>query len=462
MQSRQSKIAETVSTKSEKEKRAKRLNQHSPEPSRRGAPLGFHADILTLQREAGNHAVSQLLQRLSDPNSLDQSSTLTVEVGSVHTHRGPAADAHARAEGAAAYTQGRDVYLSQEVDLADDLGQRVLAHELAHVVQQSRGQAGETTAGQASLEREANNLAGLGVQGAIQPGAAVPGTVQRITEEELMSEWRRLHPRRKLPQKTAAPGELSTIDEGADRADREAYRAWRDERLSQLRAEAASLVRPWSEADEARRRASAAAPEMQSTVPMPPTVQPETSPSETAQHARSEVFDFVPVADPSRRSATFIPVAPAAQPTRPLPVPTEDWATEPNKKTPEERVKETHEARTPLRKKGQQQPALQEFYSEYDRAIDEGLQELHLIPGVRLGWLLGELATGETASGRAIDREQKFKEASLEAILTLSSVIGPEEAFRLAYAVQLGEEIISTKIHTRYQDPETRTRFDRR
>src|ERR1017187_7759218 len=52
---------------------------------------------------------------------------------------------------------------------------------------------------------------------------------------------------------------------------------------------------------------------------------------------------------------------------------------------------------------------------------------LDIVPGAKLGRLLAELTTGEKASGLQVERTEKAKEALVEAILTGSLVIGPEE-----------------------------------
>jgi len=57
----------------------------------------------------------------------------------VRIHADPAAGASARALGAAAYTVGRDIVVDRHhADLDADSGRHLLAHELAHVVQQER------------------------------------------------------------------------------------------------------------------------------------------------------------------------------------------------------------------------------------------------------------------------------------------------------------------------------------
>jgi hypothetical protein len=88
-------------------------------------------------------------------------------------------------------------------------GRRLLAHELAHTVQQVQG-------------------------------TAVSDLVRRMTadeakelqDEEFEREWRKNHPRPR--PKPARPGEVAQVDEEAEHADREAFKAWSEERRRQL------------------------------------------------------------------------------------------------------------------------------------------------------------------------------------------------------------------------------------
>jgi hypothetical protein len=149
-------------------------------------------------------------------------------VEAVQIHSGLYAEERAHAHGAAAYATGSEVYLGRGVDPTTDLGQRVLAHELTHVVQQERGRAGMPLASPASLESEASEVSGVGIAGASSgTGAAWPGSVQK---------WRRLHPRMATTPTSASQGGLSTVDEKADRAEREAHTAWREKRVQQAEA----------------------------------------------------------------------------------------------------------------------------------------------------------------------------------------------------------------------------------
>ena len=86
------------------------------------------------------------------------------DFGAVRIHAGPSAAASAHAMGAAAYTLGRDIVFGagrwQPQRMA---GQRLLAHELAHVLQQSRG--GPASADAAGAEARADAAANQLLQG---------------------------------------------------------------------------------------------------------------------------------------------------------------------------------------------------------------------------------------------------------------------------------------------------------
>lgn len=76
------------------------------------------------------------------PQSLrdDAQRRFGVDFGAVRIHAGPAAASSAQARGAAAYALGRDiVFGTDRWQPRQAAGQRLLTHELAHVVQQSQG-----------------------------------------------------------------------------------------------------------------------------------------------------------------------------------------------------------------------------------------------------------------------------------------------------------------------------------
>jgi hypothetical protein len=121
--------------------------------------------ILHLQRTAGNAAVSRMLDDEPASPVLDvvgkgggrplepetrtfMESRLGQDFGDVRLHTDGAAGESARAINAQAYTVGSDiVFQSGRYEPQTPTGQRVLAHELTHVVQQRSGPVDGTPAG---------------------------------------------------------------------------------------------------------------------------------------------------------------------------------------------------------------------------------------------------------------------------------------------------------------------------
>ena len=91
------------------------------------------AQILALQRSAGNAAVSRILGSRASAASLLGSAAAVVRL-----HRGPDADQRLAARpDALAVTEGTDIHLSAKAPpLESASGRLLLAHEAAHVVQQ--------------------------------------------------------------------------------------------------------------------------------------------------------------------------------------------------------------------------------------------------------------------------------------------------------------------------------------
>ena len=109
--------------------------------SARLTPSGLPPELL----EAGNTAVSQLLSGLRSGRPLDQTvrnemeQAFGADFSEVRIHDD--ADARARASeiSADAFAHGEDIYLSDEASSAGTVeGKSLIAHELAHVVQQRR------------------------------------------------------------------------------------------------------------------------------------------------------------------------------------------------------------------------------------------------------------------------------------------------------------------------------------
>ena len=121
------------------------------------------AAMLRLQREAGNGAVSELVEEQRSPvhdvissggSSLepavrtDMESRLGHDFGDVRVHTDAPAHASAASVGAHAYTTGNHVVFQRDAyDPSSNAGRTTLAHELTHVVQQRSGPVAGTPAG---------------------------------------------------------------------------------------------------------------------------------------------------------------------------------------------------------------------------------------------------------------------------------------------------------------------------
>ena len=184
----------------------KRTRSHNAQPSR-------HAGILSLQQAAGNRAATQLLRANDSGPSVSQlppaiQSTLSGGAGNpldsvtraemesrfgqdfsqVRVHTDAQAVESARAVDASAYTVGNDVAFDQGKYAPDTpAGKRLLAHELAHVVQQSRGGlAAPSPSPNSPLEQAADSAASAFTQGtsAIQVGGSSAVGLSRQTNSQ--------------------------------------------------------------------------------------------------------------------------------------------------------------------------------------------------------------------------------------------------------------------------------------
>ncbi len=152
-------------------RRASHRTTGSPTPESRAAgavgappalvrsPAMDAASVMHLQRTAGNQGVVQMLAGDKEDRSpvhdvigsgggspLDEGLRTNMEsafgasFGGVRVHTDDRASKSAEAVGANAYTVGNDVvFRGGQFNPATPTGQRTLAHELAHVVQQSQG-----------------------------------------------------------------------------------------------------------------------------------------------------------------------------------------------------------------------------------------------------------------------------------------------------------------------------------
>jgi hypothetical protein len=140
------------------------VEQKSPAPIADGntkTPRG----ILQLQRSVGNQGVAQLLRGDEDRQSIENAvhsggqpldantrvqmeQAMGADFSGVRVHSGNDAATSAKQLGAHAYTVGEDVVFGAgQYDPATPSGQRTLAHELTHVVQQRSGPVDGTATG---------------------------------------------------------------------------------------------------------------------------------------------------------------------------------------------------------------------------------------------------------------------------------------------------------------------------
>ncbi len=174
--------------------------------------------IVGLQHEAGNQAVSQVLSnKARDGRPLDwatrkhMESSFGEDFGSVRLQTGPEAEQSARTVNAAAFTTGEKIALGTAApDTGSAQGRRLLAHELAHVVQQRRS-GGRHSTGVSSqadgFEKDADHAAEVALAGRPVDITAVgaPPLVQRKPPDD---------PEKHLSPSEVADEELKRSAEG--------------------------------------------------------------------------------------------------------------------------------------------------------------------------------------------------------------------------------------------------------
>ena len=167
---------------------------------------GGVANILALQRAAGNRAVNGLLARMMERSSsstipaipsggrplddavrAEMESRFGQDLSEVQVHTGAEAAVVAGSLEAKAYTVGNDVVFSQGRYAPDTTeGKRLLAHELAHVVQQRRGGPAPALDPDSPLEQAADRASeGIGRDaGAVAVGGASGVGVARTDDDQ--------------------------------------------------------------------------------------------------------------------------------------------------------------------------------------------------------------------------------------------------------------------------------------
>jgi hypothetical protein len=231
-----------MATKSAKGKNAESFEGRVQGQISQPAMPGLQADILALQRTAGNQAVTQLLQPsgigstsfvdVQDQVETTQNSSLKplpsahaspadakglpasvrsvlgssgqpldpatlawmescfgYDFSSVRIHTNTQAAASARAINASAFTVGRDIVFGDGSYAPNTAaGQKLLAHELAHTVQQSPyGHSIPAVSPQSSLEHSADIAAQSFVNGSpmVHPGSTGVGIARQLLEEPI-------------------------------------------------------------------------------------------------------------------------------------------------------------------------------------------------------------------------------------------------------------------------------------
>ncbi len=177
-----------------------RAYQQKPDAAAKAGP----APVPDLQRAANSAArtpetsalIHQALHREGQPLDASTRRQMEAQLGHdfsrVRVHADAQAEASARAVGAVAYTVGRDLIFAQgQYAPGMSSGQRLLAHELVHAMQQEAGPVPASVAvGRADdpAEAHAERLAGgpralPGPDDVLASKAPSPGTLQRRTDE---------------------------------------------------------------------------------------------------------------------------------------------------------------------------------------------------------------------------------------------------------------------------------------
>lgn len=248
----------------DRETRGARRQRQTTAPSTEHARSANDVEPVALQRVAGNQAagnaikpsdaVQQGLQSPAEPLDADTRRAMEErfheDFSDVRVHIGSRAAQSARAVDAAAFTVGRDVVFADgRYRPNDPVAKWILAHELAHVVQQRASDHPKSplTVAKSSgaHEREAQRAAGAVThgQGVTQLTAAAP-QVARVTDEELAmkEEWHEKSPEERQKIMAAGPKlEYGAIKEGAYKAAIEGATALRKSLVARMRADAETM-----------------------------------------------------------------------------------------------------------------------------------------------------------------------------------------------------------------------------
>lgn len=222
------------------------MHAHERGPGRRDAqtcPASPHQaakspqGLLALQRLVGNAAVAGLMRRAAVDKALgssgapmsghvraDMEQRLGADFSDVRVHTGSEASSAARSVQARAFTAGSHIVFGQgHFDTASAPGRHVLAHELAHVVQQRTGPVSGTDTGDGvkvsdpgdAYERAAEADATRAMRGEAAPERDLPaagsaGSGQEVVQRAVGAEveepnWTVVDAKKKTPVKKGVP-----------------------------------------------------------------------------------------------------------------------------------------------------------------------------------------------------------------------------------------------------------------
>jgi hypothetical protein len=224
---------------------AKRNGDAKSSSAERSGQAGFRRDeasdaltpaqreILQMQGSAGNRAVQGLIggsQPLPQPVLGEMESRFSTELSDVRIHDDAQAHASAERLGAKAYTSGEHIVFGAERYAPDSWnGKRLLAHELAHVIQQRRGGAAPGPDSNSFSEQAADRAAGafasssapVAVSGGTAAGIARAETEEERKKRETFEEYRERGGKVKegpKPKKQPAGDVLGRIPTSEDKA----------------------------------------------------------------------------------------------------------------------------------------------------------------------------------------------------------------------------------------------------
>jgi len=186
----------------------------APEPQTRHAPESAPKDaVLSLQRGAGNRAVSSLVagdsgQPLDPETREEMEAKFGANFGEVRVHNNHTAAERTLNAGARAITTGHNIAFGPGFyDPTGGAGKRLLAHELAHVIQQNR-QGGRSVSGTAA-ESEARQA---GADVAAGKAVSVPSTTSAGAQADPMSKVEIQKKIAETEAKASAAGSRAEID----------------------------------------------------------------------------------------------------------------------------------------------------------------------------------------------------------------------------------------------------------